>query len=127
MTKSLSHPSYGGVELCGSPETVARLMAALAGVGEVIFDHRSAPDARGEVTCRAQVVTYQATEPLPGPARVDAVVQSTLRLDAPWSDLSGSEYVGRLEADATSALAAVEGVREVTGSRLVAVIPSTAT
>lgn len=119
-----SEPSYSAVELSGPPEAVARLMAALGAAGEVIFDHRSAPDARGDVACRAKVVTYETGEPA-GPGQAQAVVQSTLRIDTvARPGLGQDEGARQLEADAAAALAAVEGVSEVMGSRLVAVVSS---
>ncbi|MFI9772747.1 hypothetical protein ACIHJG_38800 [Streptomyces sp. NPDC052415] len=127
MSESLQtkQPSYSAIKLSGPPQAVARLMAALATAGEVIFDHRSAPDARGDVTCTAKVVTYEAAghEAVAGQAEV--VVQSTLRLDTAYRPgLGQDEGARRLEEDATAALAAVEGVQDVVGSRLVAVVPS---
>ncbi|MGW6202068.1 hypothetical protein ACWF9B_00205 [Streptomyces sp. NPDC055089] len=126
MSESLqtSQPSYSTVELSGPPEAVALLMAALAAAGEVIFDHRSAPDVRGDVVCRAKVVTYAAWEPA-GSGQVEAVVQSALRLDtARRPGLGRDEGARRLEEDAAAALAAVDGVSKVVGSRLVAVVSS---
>ncbi|MFI2437132.1 hypothetical protein [Streptomyces sp. NPDC018693] len=118
-----SQPSYSAVKLSGPPEAVARLMAALAAAGEIIFDHRSAPDVRGDVACTAKVVTYEAAGEQAGQAEV--VVQSTLRLDTVRRPgLGQDEGARRLEEDATAALAAVEGVREVVASRLVAVVSS---
>lgn len=127
MSESLqtTQPSYSAVELSGPPEAVARLMAALATAGEVILDHRSAPNARGDVACTAKVVTYEVTgeEAMPGQAEV--VVQSTLHLDtARWPGVGEDEGARRLEENVTAALAAVEGVHGVVGSRLVAVVPS---
>lgn len=120
-------PSYTRVELSGPPEAVARLMTALAGVSEVIFDHRSAPDDRGDVACTARVVTYDgAAGPQPVSGRAEAVVQSTLRLDtARWPGLGEEDGTQRLEDGAAAALAGVEGVDEAS-SRLVAVVPSPA-
>ncbi|MFD7552597.1 hypothetical protein [Streptomyces sp. NPDC059816] len=126
MSESLqtSQPSYSAVELSGPPEAVARLMTALAAAGEVIFDHRSAPDVRGNVACRAKVVTYEAGEPT-GAWQTEAVVQSTLRFDTVRRPgLEQDEGARRLEEDAAAALAGVEGVSEVVGSRLVAVVSS---
>jgi hypothetical protein len=101
-------------------------MAALATAGEIIFDHRSAPDARGDVACTAKAVTYETAggeEAAGGQAEV--VVQSTLRLDTVRRPgLGQDEGARRLEEDAAVALAAVEGVQQVVGSRVVAVVPS---
>lgn len=120
-----AQPSYSAVKLSGPPEAVARLMAALATAGEIIFDHRSAPDARGDVACTAKVVTYEAAGERAVPGQTEVVVQSTLRLDTECRPgLGQAEGARRLEEDATAALAAVEGVRGVAGSRLVAVVPS---
>ncbi|MEE1736414.1 hypothetical protein PUR49_07860 [Streptomyces sp. BE147] len=126
MSESLqsSEPSYSAVELSGPPEAVARLMAALAAAGDVIFDHRSAPDVRGDVACRAKVVTYESGHSA-GSGQAEAVVQSTLRLDpVARPGLGQDEGARRLEEDAAAALAAVEGVSEVVGSRVVAVVSS---
>ncbi|WP_440581074.1 hypothetical protein [Streptomyces sp. PT19] len=127
MSESLptTQPFYSAVELSGPPGAVAQLMAALSAAGEVIFDHRSEPDTRGDVRCTAKVVTYEATGQGPVPGQVEAVVQSTLRLDtARRPGLGQDEGARRLEEDAAAALAAVEGVSEVASSRLVAVAPS---
>ncbi|MGZ2361700.1 hypothetical protein LRE75_34340 [Streptomyces sp. 372A] len=125
MSEPLSQPSYSAVELSGPPQAVARLMAALATAGEVIFDHRSAPDVRGDVACRAKVVTYDAAGTAVQARQVEAIVQSTLLLDTMRrTGLGQGEGSRQLEEDAAAALAAVEGVAEVVGSRLVAVVSS---
>ncbi|MET8816449.1 hypothetical protein ABZW47_31170 [Streptomyces sp. NPDC004549] len=128
MNESLQtpEPSYVKVQLSGPPEAVSRLMAALAGAGEVIFDHRAAPDARGDVECRAKVITYGAagTDSVSGHAA--AVVQSVLRVDTGrWPALGEAEDARRLEESTAAALCGVQGVGEV-NSRLVAVVPSDA-
>ncbi|MER5372694.1 hypothetical protein [Streptomyces sp. NPDC002553] len=111
--------------MSGPPEAVARLMAALAAAGEIIFDHRSAPNMRGDVACTAKVVTYEAAGEEAVPGQAEVVVQSTLRIDtARRPDLGQHEGARRLEEDATAALAAMEGVQGVVGSRLVAMVPS---
>ncbi|MEU8733605.1 hypothetical protein AB0C68_30020 [Streptomyces tendae] len=117
-------PAYTKVQMSGPPEAVARLMAVLGGSCEIIFDHRADPNARGDVSCTARVVTYGAdrTQALSG--RAEAVVQSTLFLDtARWPGLGEDEGTQRLENGAAAALAAVTGVRTVS-SRLVALMPS---
>ena len=120
-----AQPSYTAVELSRPPEAVARLMAALATAGEIIFDHRSAPDARGDVACTAKVVTYEAAGQEAAAGQAEVVMQSTLRLDTVRRPgLGQDEGARRLEEDATAALAAVEGVQQVVGSRVVAVVPS---
>lgn len=127
MSESLqpAQPSYSAVQLSGPPQAVARLMAALATAGEIIFDHRSAPDARGDVACTAKVVTYEAASQEAAAEQAEVVVQSTLRLDTVRRPgLGQEESARRLEEDATAALAAVEGVQQVVDSRLVAVVPS---
>ncbi|MFB6984634.1 hypothetical protein ACNPQN_32825 [Streptomyces sp. NPDC056297] len=116
-----SEPSYTKIEMSGSPEAVAQLMAALSGVGEVIFDHRSTPNTRGDVVCTARVATF----PSPGPDNTsrpgEAVVQSTLSIAPDFlpalSEQAGSE---KFEAAAAAALTALDGVHAVR-SRLVAV------
>lgn len=122
-------PSYCKVQLSGSPEVVARLMTALAGAGEIIFDHRSEPDVRGAVTCTARVATYGAVGAQmvqEGAGRVEAVVQSTLGLDAAlWPGLGAQGGAQQLEDGAAAALSTVEGVHAVS-SRLIAVTPSSA-
>ncbi|MFI8194517.1 hypothetical protein ACIF8T_38370 [Streptomyces sp. NPDC085946] len=125
-------PFYTQVQLSGPPEAVNRLMAALSGAGEVIFDHRSAPDVRGDVQCTAEVVTYGTPGPqaMSGPqavsGRAEAIVQSTLQLDTGrWPGLGQDEGSRRLEDGTAAALAAVEGVQGAS-SRLVAVMPAAA-
>ncbi|MFD6329224.1 hypothetical protein ACFWGI_06545 [Streptomyces niveus] len=120
-----AEPSYCKVQLSGPPEAVGRLMAALAGAGEIIFHHRSAPDDRGAVDCTARVATYGATGVQmvgeEGAGQVEAVVQSTLRLDAArWPGLGGRAGTQQLEDSAVAALATVEGADTVS-SRLIAV------
>ncbi|MEU5193719.1 hypothetical protein AB0G86_06595 [Streptomyces scabiei] len=127
MNESLqtAQPSYSAVQLSGPPEAVARLMAALATAGEIIFDHRSAPDGRGDVACTAKVVTYEAASKGAAGGQAEVVVQGTLRVDTVRRPGLGQDEGARhLEEDVAAALAAVEGVHEVVGSRLVAVVPS---
>jgi hypothetical protein len=127
MSESLrpAQPSYSAIKLSGPPQAVARLMTALSTAGEIIFDHRSAPDARGDVACTAKVVTYEAAGQEAAAGQAEVVVQSTLRLDTVCRPgLGRDEGARRLEEDTTAALAAVEGVQEVVGSRVVAVVPS---
>jgi hypothetical protein len=120
-----AQPSYSAVHLSGPPQAVARLMTALAAAGEVIFDHRSAPDARGDVACTAKVVTYEAAGQEAAAGQAEVVVQSALRVDTGRRPgLGQDEGARQLEEDACAALAAVEGVQQVVGSRVVAVVPS---
>ncbi|MET8816424.1 hypothetical protein ABZW47_31040 [Streptomyces sp. NPDC004549] len=117
---------YTRVQLSGPPEAVTRLMAALGGAAEIIFDHRSAPDTRGEVECTARVVTYAAGVARSGSGQAEAVVQSVLRVDTGrWPALGEAEDARRLEESTAAALCGVQGVGEV-NSRLVAVVPSDA-
>lgn len=123
-SSEIPEPSYTRVQLSGPPQAVARLMAALGGAGEIIFDHRSEPDVRGDVACTARVATYGAPGPQPAPGRAAAIMQNTLSLDAARWPLTGERGdTQRLEACADAALSAVEGVHAVS-SRLVAVTPS---
>lgn len=119
--------SYAKVQLSGPPEAVARLMAALAGVGEIVFDHRSAPDARGDVACTARVATLAPFRPGgDAPGRGEAVVQSTLEIDPGcWHGLGEQAGTEQLEAAAAAALTALDGVHGAR-SRLVAVSPTAA-
>lgn len=119
--------SYTKIQLSGPPEAVARLMVALSGVGEIIFDHRSAPDARGEVTCTARVAIL-APSRLGGdaPRRGEAVMQSTLEIGPDrWHGLGEQAGAKQLEAAAAAALTALDGVHGAR-SRLVAVSPTAA-
>ncbi|MEV5433177.1 hypothetical protein [Streptomyces sp. NPDC052701] len=119
-------PSYTRIHLSGPPEAVARLIAALGAAGEIIFDHRSAPDARGDVVCTAQVVTYDGPQPVMVSGKAEAVVQSVLGIDAGrWPGLAGQAAAHELEESAAAALAGLEGVHEAR-SRLVAVAPTPA-
>ncbi|MFF2206276.1 hypothetical protein [Streptomyces sp. NPDC058145] len=114
-------PSYTKVQLNGPPEAVALLMAALGAVGEIIFDHRAAPDVRGDVACTAQVVTYGELRPATVSGRSEAVLQSVLGIDVGrWAGSAGQPDAKRLEDSSAAALAGLEGVHEAR-SRLVAV------
>ncbi|MFF7858761.1 hypothetical protein [Streptomyces sp. NPDC007904] len=117
----IPEPSYTKIQMSGPPEAVARLMAALGGAGEIIFDHRSEPDARGEVACTARVATFAASGPADASGPGEAVVQSTLELDAGrWHGLGEQAGAEELEAAAAAALAGLDGVHRAR-SRLVAV------
>ncbi|WP_330342663.1 hypothetical protein [Streptomyces sp. NBC_00557] len=115
-------PQYTKVELSGPPEAIARLMAALGEAGEIIFDHRSAPDTRGDVACTARVATLSAPQqPVQASGTAEVVVQSRLSVDAArWPGLGEPEGARRLEASTAAALAALDGVDAAEG-RLVAV------
>ncbi|MFG3207348.1 hypothetical protein [Streptomyces sp. NPDC048192] len=121
-------PQYTKVELSGPPEAIARLMAALGEAGEVIFDHRSAPDARGDVTCTARVATL-ATQQQPAQVSgaADVVVQSRLSVDAArWPGLGQAAGAQRLETSVAAAVTALDGV-DAARARLVAVTWPSAT
>ncbi|MGW6790738.1 hypothetical protein [Streptomyces chartreusis] len=116
-------PSYVRVQLSGPPESVAVMMAALGGAGEIVFDARPAPDQRGDVTCTARVAHAPVSEPLAESARADIVVQVAFSADtACWPDLAGQGAAG-LEAAVSSALASLPGTH-ASSSRVVAVTAS---
>lgn len=119
-------PAYTRIQMSGPPEAIARLMAALSGVGEIIFDHRSAPDDRGDVVCTARVASLIPRLPGDAPGPMDAVVQSTLGIEPGCmpglTEQGGAE---QFEAAAASALTALDGVHSAR-SRLVALSPTAA-
>ncbi|MEU5241665.1 hypothetical protein ACH4UR_35745 [Streptomyces lydicus] len=102
-----SGPAFTQVRLTGPPDEVGPLMAALGSVAEFIFGPVSSePDARGEVSCTARVVTHPS-----GPAPQTAqprllTVQTTLEVDA-GAGLGLEESV----ADALGSLAGVRQAR----------------
>lgn len=114
-------PSYVRVQLSGPPETVAVMMAALGGTGEIVFDARSSPDPRGDVTCTARVAHAPASAP--ASAWADVVVQATFSADtASWPGLAGQDAAS-LETAVASAVASLPGTR-AHSSRVVAVTAS---
>ncbi|WP_327411178.1 hypothetical protein OG458_42490 (plasmid) [Streptomyces sp. NBC_01281] len=120
-------PSYTKVQLSGPPDEVGRLMAALGSVGEIIFDSRSEPDARGDVSCTARVATHPSPRPVdPSVQQADVTVQSTFRLGtAAWPCLPGRAGAQQLEEAVDAVLAGLPGAG-YPRSRVVAVIGSPA-
>ncbi len=105
-------PSYTRVQLSGPPEAVGQLMAALGRVGEIIFDNRTEPDARGKVACTARVATHLSPRAVASPGRAAVVMQCALTLDtAPWFGVSDRVGAERLEEDVCAALAELPGMQ----------------
>ncbi|MEV5426350.1 hypothetical protein AB0K85_26850 [Streptomyces cellulosae] len=114
-------PSYTKVQLSGPPEAVGRLMAALGGAGQIIFDSRTKPDARGEISCTARVATLPVPRPVTAGGRAEVVMQCALTVDTgSWPGVEGGEGAGRLEEDSRSALAGLPGLLAA-HSRVIAV------
>lgn len=125
MSESSPGPAFTQVQLIGPPMEVERLMAALSRVAEVIFDARSEPDARGDVTGVARVVTHPAVLAAAGARTVAVTVQTVLEIDA--SQMPGPHGAAaprqRIEESVSAAMgAAVPGVRQAS-SRVVAAVP----
>ena len=122
-------PAFTRVELMGPAGEVGRLMAALAGVAEVVFDSRSEPDARGDVSCVARVVTHPAPS-IPGSqGAVSVTVQAVLEADAQaLPGLPHAATARELEESVTAALAGLPGIRQAS-SRLISAVglPSSGT
>ncbi|MCZ1011953.1 hypothetical protein [Streptomyces lydicus] len=78
-----SGPAFTKVQLTGPPEAVSRLMEALGRAGELIFGPVTAePDARGDVSSTARMVTHPRDQ-APTASRVRLVtVQTALEVDA---------------------------------------------
>ncbi|WP_406257162.1 hypothetical protein [Streptomyces chartreusis] len=109
--------------MSGPPETVAVMMAALGSAGEIVFDARSSPDPRGDVTCTARVAHASVSGPMADPDRADIVVQAAFTADAAsWPDLAG-QGAADLEAAVSSALSSLPGTHRAS-SRIVAVTAS---
>ncbi|MFI2437128.1 hypothetical protein [Streptomyces sp. NPDC018693] len=114
-------PSYTRVQLSGPPEAVGQLMAALGGAGQIIFDSRSEPDARGDVACTARVATQSTPRTVTAPGRAEVVMQCALTIDAAsWPGVAGREGAQRLEDNVRAALAELPGLRTA-HSRVIAV------
>ncbi|MFD6464814.1 hypothetical protein [Streptomyces goshikiensis] len=110
-----TQPLFTRVELKGPPEAVDDLVTGLSEIGEISFDSRGTPDARGEVACIAEVVTAPRL-PASRPGEVRVVMQTAFDIDpAQWSGLSPEEIRARLEETVTVAVA-----RAVSGSSGVA-------
>ncbi|MET9959649.1 hypothetical protein ABZ128_11385 [Streptomyces sp. NPDC006326] len=119
-------PMFTRVELKGPHEAVDDLVTGLSGLGEIIFDARSAPDARGDVACIAEVVTPPSRPPS-GSGEVRVVVQAVFDIDpAGWAGLSDEAVRARLEEAVAAAVAgAVAGSSDV-GARVVSARPARA-
>jgi len=116
--------SFIQMKLTGPPGAVDRLMVLLSGKAEVIFDSRSGPDARGEVTCTAEVVTHPGHDHVPErPGRATVTLQAVLDIGLPaGADFCTAESGRALEEDAARLLGAVPGSSEVR-TRLVSCRP----
>ncbi|MCZ1012268.1 hypothetical protein [Streptomyces lydicus] len=110
---SPSAPEFTKVEMTGSPGAVSRLMEALSGVAEVHFDSRSDPDARGEVTCTAEMATVPGHEtPLTG--TVTFTVQAVLDIEpSRFANLSADQAGQQVAEDAAGLLRNVRGSSDV--------------
>ncbi|MFE9291945.1 hypothetical protein [Streptomyces olivaceus] len=114
-------PSYAEVKLTAPPETVARLMTALGTTGEIIFDHRGEPGARGDIVCTARVAVIPPSSAPRAAGTVEVVVQSALSADTSrWPGLDAPAGAGQFEEATAAALAGLDGVDAVR-SRTVAV------
>ncbi|MFI1203558.1 hypothetical protein ACH4VR_29700 [Streptomyces sp. NPDC020883] len=116
--------SFIQVEMTGPPDQVSRLVAALGGEGEIIYDSPSAPDDRGHVSRLVQVVTHEAGQAPSVPAREAAVtVQTVLDLDtASWPGLPEAAAVRHIEDATAAALQDLPGASQAR-SRVIAVLP----
>jgi len=110
VSSSSPDRSITRVELTGPPTGVDQLVSAMSGTGEVIHDSRSEPNARGEVTGIAEVVTASGTDvPVP-PAAARVTLQAVFTVDLSlWADLSAEETRSRLEESTAELLRAVPG------------------
>ncbi|MEV4333448.1 hypothetical protein AB0K02_23380 [Streptomyces sp. NPDC049597] len=111
------NPMFTQVQLVGPAEAVDRLMGALSGVSEVIFDARSEPDARGDVTGVARVVTHAGVQDLAGAGTVAVTVQSVLEVEG-----GAAARRRQVEESVRAALGSLPGVRQAS-SRVVAAVP----
>lgn len=113
MSSPSPAPEFAKVEMTGPPGAVSRLMEALSGIAEIHFDSRSDPDARGEVTCTAEVATVPGQEaPLAG--TVTFTVQALLDVDlSRFEDLSADQAGQQVAEDAAGLLRNVRGSSEV--------------
>ncbi|MFF1482245.1 hypothetical protein ACFVYD_32630 [Streptomyces sp. NPDC058301] len=115
------------IELTGMSQAVDRLMAALSAQGEIIYDSRSDPDARGEVHCIAEAVLPGEGAAPEVQAATTVTVQAVLDIDAAVGpSLQAAEGRRQLEADVAARL---EGLSSSTGpahTRVVSVRPTRA-
>ncbi|MFI8186719.1 hypothetical protein ACIF70_40490 [Actinacidiphila glaucinigra] len=119
---SSPEPAFTRVQLTGPPGEVDRLMAVLASMSEVVFDSRSEPDARGDVSCVAQVLTHPSPAGPVADGRVSVTVQAVLEADAQaLPGLPDAAAAQRVEESVSAALVALPGVTAV-ASRLVAAV-----
>ncbi|MEU8779539.1 hypothetical protein [Streptomyces sp. NPDC048606] len=121
-----TQPLFTRVELKGPPEAVDELVTGLSEIGEIAFDSRSTPDARGEVACIAEVVTAPSL-PAAGPGELRFVIQTAFDVDpAQWPGASPDEIRARLEETVAVAVSrAVESGSDVT-ARVVSSRPARA-
>ncbi|MFD3456323.1 hypothetical protein ACFWVC_29645 [Streptomyces sp. NPDC058691] len=99
-----------------------RLKSIRAGVAEVVFNSRSEPDIRGDVSCVAQLLTHPAPIAPAPHGIVSVTVQAVLKADAQaLPGLPDPAAAHRVEEPVPPALAARPGVRTVT-TRLVATV-----
>ncbi|GAA2639277.1 hypothetical protein GCM10010425_49090 [Streptomyces spororaveus] len=121
-----TQPLFTRVELKGPPEAVDDLVTGLSEIGEIAFDSRGTPDARGEVACIAEVVTAPRL-PASGPGPMRVVMQTAFDVDpAQWPGLSLEEVRARLEEAVTAAVShAVAGSSGV-AARVVSLRPARA-
>ncbi len=108
-------PVFTRVEMTGPSSEVGRLMEALSGSAEIRFDSRSDPDARGEVTCIAEVATVPGQQmPAAASASVTVTVQAVLEVDlSRWPDRSLDETSRQIADGAASLLRATPGSGDV--------------
>ncbi|MFD9791394.1 hypothetical protein ACFWXK_10630 [Streptomyces sp. NPDC059070] len=127
MGKADQGMSVTRIEMTGVPEAVDRLMAALSAQGEIIYDSRSGPDARGEVHCIAEAVLPGKETPPQVEAATTVTVQAVLDIDpAVGTRLQAAEGRGQLEAEVAARL---DGLASSTGparTRVVSVRPTRA-
>ncbi|MEE1737051.1 hypothetical protein PUR49_11145 [Streptomyces sp. BE147] len=121
-TASAPGPSYTAIELTGAPDRVSRIVAAIGSTGEIIFDSRSEPNPRDEVTALVRVLTHDPESTAPaGTAAV--TVQAVLDVDtAAWPGLPAPSAVEQIEAATAAALRDLTGGREAR-SRVIAILP----
>ncbi|MFF9158248.1 hypothetical protein ACF1AB_39160 [Streptomyces sp. NPDC014846] len=119
MSAQDSGPAFTQVRLAGTAAEVDRLVAALSGDAEVIFDSASDPDARGEVERVLHLVTHPAPRPVTADAPVSVTVQTVLEADSAVGGLLARGAAKEVEDAVTGALSNLPQVRQAS-SRVVA-------
>jgi hypothetical protein len=90
------------------------LVSQLAGVSRILFDTSSAPDQRGDICRRVQLVVHHAPPAAGEAAQTAVTVQAVLDINrGAWPEL-GIADTGLQEA-VTSALEGIDGVQRAAG------------